>query len=226
VLALIPTAGSGKRMGSELPKQFLEIRGKPILIYTLEKFDRCTVIDDVILIVPSDHVGLAEEAIAKWHVEKVHDVIAGGKERQDSVQNGLDRLSDRVEIVVVHDGVRPFVSVEKISETVASVRQWGGAIMALPAKETMKKATCGWVEETLDRNSIWSVQTPQGFRADWILKGYQKARESGYRATDDAALIERLGYRVAIVMGEEKNIKITTPDDIRLAEMYVDQGLL
>jgi len=226
VVALIPTAGSGKRVGSEVPKQFLEIQGKPVIIYTLEKFDRCSLIDDVILIVPLEHVRLAEEVIAKWCIQKVGNVIAGGKERQDSVQNGLDCLPEDVEIVVVHDGVRPFVSVEKISEVVESVRKWGGAVLALPVKDTVKKARMGWVEETLDRRTIWSVQTPQAFRIDWMKEGYEKAKQEEFYATDDSTLIERLGCRVALIMGEEKNIKITTPADIQLAEMFVDQEVL
>ena len=226
IVAIIPTAGSGRRLGREIPKQFLNIRGKPIIIHTLEKFNCCSIIDEVILVVPPNHVGTAKETVTRWGPLKVGAVIAGGKERQDSVQNGLDHLPEGVEIVVVHDGVRPFVSVDKIHEVGEKAREWGGAILAIPVKDTVKKGREGWVEETLDRDTLWSVQTPQAFRVDWLRKGYEKAKEEGYYATDDAALVERLGHRVAIVMGEERNIKITTPADFLLAEMVVNQEVV
>jgi 2-C-methyl-D-erythritol 4-phosphate cytidylyltransferase len=225
IVAIIPTAGSGRRLGGETPKQFLNIQGKPIIIHTLEKFNRCSIIDEVILIVPTSYVGRARETVTRWGPLKVKAVIAGGEERQDSVQNGLDHLPEDVEIVVVHDGVRPFVSAEKIHEVGEKARECGGAILAVPVKDTVKIGREGWVEQTLDRDTLWSVQTPQAFRVDWIRKAYEKAKKEGYYATDDAALVERLGHRVAIVMGEEKNIKITTPADFSLAEMVVKKEM-
>ena len=221
VVAIIPCAGLGRRMGQVIPKQFLEIQGKPLLIYTLDKFERCPEINRVVLVVPSDHIETARAMIERWGMNKVDKVIAGGEERQDSVANGLGELPEECGIVIVHDGVRPFVSTEKIQEVIAEAREKGAAILAVPVKDTVKRGMDGCVEETLERESLWAVQTPQGFRTDWIKTAYEKARRDGYCGTDDAALVERCGYRVTIVEGEERNVKITSPEDLEWAEFLV-----
>ena len=223
VVAIIPCAGLGRRMGGVVPKQFLEIQGKPLLIYTLDKFERCPEIHRVVLVVPPDHIETARAMTERWGMDKVFTVVAGGDERQDSVANGLRELPEECEIVIVHDGVRPFVSTVKIQEVVAAAREEGAAILAVPVKDTVKRGGDGCVEETLERNSLWAVQTPQGFRIDWIRTAYKKAREDGYSGTDDAALLERCGYRVSIVEGEERNIKITSPEDLAWAEYRVKE---
>jgi 2-C-methyl-D-erythritol 4-phosphate cytidylyltransferase len=224
VVAIVVAAGCGKRMGRKIPKQFLEIRGKPIVVYTLEKFDLCAEVDEVILVVQAEHVQDARNMLNECGIRKVCQVVAGGPQRQDSVQSGLKNLPEGVEIVIVHDAVRPFVSVEKIEEVVEAARDGGAAVLATHVKDTTKRGKHRWVEETLDRDDLWHVQTPQCFRVNWIAEGYERARQDGYSTTDDAALVERLGYRVKIVEGEDRNIKITSPVDLFLAEIYVSMG--
>ncbi len=220
VVAIVTAAGLGRRMGRGVPKQFLEIRGKPIFIHTLEKLGRCSLVDGVILVVPADVVEKARKEVAERNMHKVGPVVAGGVERRDSVQKGLEVLPDGVGIVVVHDAVRPCVSVEKIEEVIEVAKDRGAAILAVSMKDTVKRGNMGFVEATLDREGLWCVQTPQAFRVDWIKEGHDRARQDGVRATDDAALVERLGYPVHIVEGEDKNIKITSPADLRLAELF------
>jgi len=222
VAAILPSAGSGRRMGENIPKQFLKIYGKPIFVYTLEKFDLCWLINEVILVVRTEDVDAVEKTVQEWGIKKVSNVIAGGEERQDSVLNGLRILSEEVNIVVIHDAVRPFVSVEKIEEVVKVAREKDAAILAIPVKDTIKRGENGCVEATLNRNFLWSVQTPQAFKTDLIKKAFEKARQDGIYATDDSSLVERLGYPVYIVEGEEQNIKITSPEDLLIAEVFVD----
>jgi 2-C-methyl-D-erythritol 4-phosphate cytidylyltransferase len=211
-------------MGQEIPKQFIAIQGKPIFVYTLEKLDSCSAVDDVVLVVSSDYENAIKRTITEWSIRKVSRVVVGGKERQDSVGRGLENLTDDVGIVAIHDSVRPFVSVEKIRDVIESARERGAAILAIPVKDTVKKADDGWVEETLDREQLWAVQTPQAFRREWIEAGYEKAKQEGFVGTDDAMLVERLGHKVYIVDGEEKNIKITSPEDLLWAEQIVKGG--
>jgi len=226
VVAIIPCAGLGRRMGGVVPKQFLEIQGKPLVVFTLDKFERCPEIHHVVLVVPPDHIETARAMTERWGMSKVDKVVAGGDERQDSVANGLGELPEECEIVIVHDGVRPFISISKIQEVVAAARKKGAAILAVPVKDTVKRGRDGCVEETLERDSLWAVQTPQGFRTDWIRAAYEKARQDGYSGTDDAALLERCGYRVTIVEGEERNVKITSPEDLAWAEFRIkEEGL-
>lgn len=224
MVAIIPAAGSGKRIGQKTPKQFLKIRGKPVFVYILEKFDRCTLIDEVILVVPANDVGQVEKVVSEWGILKVNQVVAGGAERQDSVQRGLEVISKETEFVVVHDAVRPFVSVEKIEEVIETAIDQGAAILAVPVKDTVKKGVRRWVEETLNRDVLWYVQTPQVFRADWIREGYKKAYQEGCYVTDDATLVERLGHPIRIVEGEERNMKITSPEDLLLANLFAEEG--
>jgi len=226
VVAIIPCAGLGRRIGGVVPKQFLEIQRKPLLIITLEKFEQCPEIHRVVLVVPPDHIETARAMSERWGMNKVDKVVAGGKERQDSVANGLGELPEECEIVIVHDGVRPFVSISKIQEVIAVAREKGAAILAVPVKDTVKRGRNGCVDKTLERDSLWAAQTPQGFRTDWLKTAYEKARRDGYSATDDAALVERCGYRVTIVQGEESNIKITSPEDLAWAEFRIkEEGL-
>ena len=211
-------------MGQEIPKQFIAIQGKPIFIYTLEKLDSCPAVDDVVLVVSSDYENAIKKTITEWSIRKVSRIVAGGKERQDSVCRGLQNLATDVGIVAIHDSVRPFVSVDKIQEVIESARDRGAAILAVPVKDTVKKADNRWVEETLDREKLWAIQTPQAFRREWIEAGYEKATQEGFIGTDDAMLVERLGHHVYIVGGEEKNIKITSPEDLLWAEQIIKRG--
>ncbi len=208
-------------MGQKIPKQFLEIDGKPILFYTLEKFEMCDSVNEIILIVPEPFLQDTEKDVESWAFKKVRQIVAGGKERQDSVQNGLNVLSSETNIVLIHDGVRPFVRTQKIKSIIEATKEHGAAILAVPSKNTIKKVEDGWVRSTLDRNVLWQVQTPQGFKKDILLNAFDNARQKGVYGTDDAMLVEASGHPVKVVEGDEQNIKITCPNDLLMANTWI-----
>lgn len=217
-IALIPAAGAGKRMGGERNKQYLEVGGRPILVHTLEVFDRCDAVSEVYLIVPEDDCAFACEIIDDMRFSKNIKVIPGGKERQDSVRNGLNSIYN-CDIVMVHDGVRPFVTEEIIDRAIEETIRYGATTVAVPAKDTIKSVDeDGIVIETLERKKLWQVQTPQTFKYEIMKEAFGRAYADGFYGTDDAALVERLGYKVKIVEGSYQNIKITTPEDMIIAE--------
>lgn len=214
VTAIIIAAGSGKRMKSSTPKQFLLLEGKPIIWHTLSVFQDCEIVEEIVLVANREDIPFLED------FKKVKKVVPGGWRRQDSSLKGLEAAGSEAEdIVIFHDGVRPFVRRETILECVREVKRTGAAICALRPKETVKVGTEGnLVRETLDRKNLWLVQTPQVFKADLIRRGFENAKEKELEVTDEAMLIEQLGYPVKIVEGDEENIKITTPDDLILAK--------
>lgn len=218
VIALIPAAGAGKRMGGERNKQYFEVGGRPILVHTLEVFDRCDAISEVYLIVPEDDCAFACEIIDGMRFSKSIKVIPGGKERQDSVRNGLNSIY-KCDMVMIHDGVRPFVTEDIINMAIEETNKYGATTVAVPAKDTIKSVDGdGFVIETLERKKLWQIQTPQTFRYEIIKEAFDRAYADGFYGTDDAALVERLGYKVKIVEGSYQNIKITTPEDMVIAE--------
>ena len=218
--AVIPAAGQGLRMGTRLQKQFLDLWGKPVLARTIEVFERSTGIDSIILVAPQDRLAFCrDEIIARYHFQKVRDVIPGGKERQDSVFNGLCAVPTTTDLVAIHDGVRPLVSVELIEQTILAAYEKGAAVAAQPTRETVKLSEDGaTVARTLDRNRVFLAQTPQTFKRTLIWEAHKQARERQFYATDDSMLIEEMGHAVQIVPGMPQNIKITTPADLKLAE--------
>ena len=222
--AVIPAAGAGIRMGAEGPKQFLLLNGRPILAVTLEAFERCPVIETVVLVVPGDAVSACErEFLEGRSPTKVRRVVPGGARRQDSVRLGVEACPPESDLVVVHDGVRPLVRADLIERTVDAAREHGAAVAALPARETVKQVRDGaWVERTLERQSLWLVQTPQAFlRAD-LLAAHQRALDEGWEEMpDDASLVERAGHPVRVVDGAEDNIKVTTPNDLEVARFLL-----
>jgi len=223
--AIIVAAGQGSRVGGILPKQFQSVGGKPILSHTLQKFEDCSRIQDVILVTASEWVAYtAQEIVDPFDFKKVIKIVAGGKQRQDSVFSGLKALARPPDIVAIHDAVRPFASVEKIEAVIDACEKYGAAILAVPPKDTIKTGKSGFVDETPDRNFLWSVQTPQVFKYDLIMKAYQKAFEDGVYHTDDSALVERIGKKVKIVEGEHDNFKVTLPMDLKLAEIKLTNG--
>jgi 2-C-methyl-D-erythritol 4-phosphate cytidylyltransferase len=217
---LIPAAGMGRRMGNSIPKQLLELQSKPILIHTLEKFEACDPVQEICVVVPVDRIDEIGQLLKQWNIQKAKYVIAGGEERTDSVHRGLEVLDSSTDIVLIHDAVRPFVSVQKIRDVIQAVCDYGAALLAVPATATVKQVRKGLVQSTLDRSQIWLAQTPQGFRFDLIRQAYEKAVKNGIRATDDAALVEQLGHPVHVIRGDETNIKITTPTDLAIAEAF------
>ncbi len=223
VTAIVPAAGQGKRMGHSVLKQFIEIHGKPILILTLERLAQCSLIDEIVVVSPPDSISRLSSLLKIYGVRKIADVIPGGAERRDSVYNALERTKPEVEIVVIHDGVRPFVSIKKIEEVIRRAEQTGGAVLGIPVRDTLKDVENGIIRQTVDRSTLWHAQTPQVFRRDWICEGYRKAMEQGMVLTDDAQAVEVTGHSVAMVEGDPVNIKITTPEDLKLAERIVSR---
>ena len=213
VAVVIPAGGVGRRVGGRTPKQFLRLGGATILALTVRHFLRHPAVGDVVVAAPSDHLDRTRRALAKKRVQ----VVAGGAERQQSVWRGLQAVSDRAAIVVVHDGVRPFIGRALVDRVVAAAREHGAAICGLPIAETVKRVRDGLVEGTVDRRELWAVQTPQAFRASLLREAHEKASRDGFLGTDDAMLVERLGHPVAVVPGLPDNVKITTPEDLRRA---------
>ncbi len=227
IYAIVPAAGRGVRMGKDRPKQFLEVSSKPILLHTLQALSKADFLSGIILAVPRDYMSeaerLAEECVLPSKGDFRIRVVAGGAERQDSVYNALMALPEDCEWVLIHDGVRPMVTSELLEKTLAAARKTGAAIAAVPATDTVKRVSQGRVVETLSRDSIWMVQTPQGFRKRDLLAAYEEARKRGWSATDDAGLMERLGAPVEVIEGDRFNIKVTTPEDLRIAELFLNE---
>ena len=224
VCAVVPAGGTGIRMGGTVPKQFLELNGKPILYYTLKTLQDCGIISELILVVPEKEY---DNACTDWlgKPEIVTKVVVGGKKRQDSVYNGFCELSQKTEIVLVHDGVRPFLSHQMIQKSVDAAREYGAAITAIPVNDTIKKVDdSGLVSKTVDREGLWRVQTPQVFRYELLEEAFKKANSEKFYGTDEGTLIEHLGKPVKVVEGSEQNIKITRPEDLRLSEIFISKA--
>lgn len=219
VCALIAAAGSGRRMGAGVNKTLLPLRGRPVLHHTLLAFDACEDVDEVAVIVPPQEADLARELIRGWGgLSKVNRVAGGGKTRQESVLLGLDCLDPGCDIVVVHDGARPLVRPATISRVIEAAREHGAALAAVPTTDTVKVVRHGYVAETLDRDLLWAATTPQAFRREILETRHRMAAREGRVVTDDAALVEGTGIAVKVVCGEYDNIKITTPEDLVIAE--------
>jgi 2-C-methyl-D-erythritol 4-phosphate cytidylyltransferase len=205
-------------MGGSVPKQFLALGGQPIILHALLVLQHSPVIDEVILAVPQSELEYClTEIVARHHFTKVTKVVPGGKERQDSVRHALEQVHEDIEIVLVHDAVRPFLTDRMVEEVVTVARTKGAAIVALPMKDTVKQVGADRViERTVDRQTLWLAQTPQAFRRDWLLEAHRKAHAEGVRATDDAYLVEWFGHPVSVVEGSGDNIKITRPEDMMI----------
>ena len=226
VAALIPAAGSGQRMGGGIPKPFLQLRGREILARTLDVFEQCGVVDEVWVIVPEAHrMRCQKTVIERYGFQKVQGVVPGGATRQESVWQGLQQLAGDVELVIVHDGVRPFVSQHLLRETLQQARLVGAAIAAVPLKDTLKRvAETGEVVGTVPRDGLWRIQTPQAFRRHVLQAAYAYALAQGLEVTDEAGLVEAHGQqRIHVVPGLESNVKVTTPDDLIMCESLLDQ---
>jgi len=196
VVALVPAAGRGLRMGGSVPKQFLSIGGEPLIVQSLRTLQAAPVVGQIILAVPSADIEYCQQEIVLQHrFTKVTKVVAGGAERQDSVRHALAQVPSDTDIVLIHDAVRPFVTQRMIEEVVAASWKEGAAIIALPMRDTVKQVrTDGMIERTVDRTPLWLAHTPQAFRRDWIETAHRNAHAEGVRATDDAFLVEWLGY--------------------------------
>ena len=207
-------------MGTATPKQFLALGDVPLLLHCLRVFERAPSVSQVILVVPeNERERTLVDLIKRYDIKKVLRVVAGGATRQESVYEGLKASDPEAEIVVVHDGVRPFVTEDLIERSIAEARHSGGAIVAVPMKETVKQVGAdGYILSTIDRSPLWLAQTPQTFRRALLLEAYQKANSQRFEATDEAGIMERFGHKVSIIPGRWDNIKITTPEDLEMAE--------
>lgn len=219
IAAIVPAAGAGVRMEADRPKQFRPLGDRPLLVHTLQRLSDSPLIETVVVVVPADWVAKARsELIEPYGLAKVGAVVAGGAERQDSVAAGLEALGPEVDLVVVHDGVRPFVTEAMIADVVEAARATGAAVAAIPVAETVKRVADGAVVETVSRDGLYRVQTPQAFRREVLAEALERARAEGVVGTDEAALVERFGRPVRVVAGSAVNLKVTSPEDWSLAE--------
>lgn len=220
VSAIVAAAGEGKRMGSLGNKQLLLLAGKPVLAHTLEVLESSELVDEVVLLAPETLVeSYRTRVVDAFGFRKVRDIIPGGRERQDSVWKGLEAIDPEGDLVLIHDGARPFVTGDLIRRVVDAARSFGAAGAAVPVKDTVKRVGPDMVIlETPPRDCLWLMQTPQVFSCRLLARAYREALEAGFRGTDDSMLVERLGVPVHVVPGSYENIKITTPGDLVVAE--------
>ncbi len=220
--AIIVAAGSGSRIDSARPKQFLEILGKPVLIHTLETFDRCRAVNEVVVVLPASEVESFETMRAAYGLQKVINAVAGGSCRAESVAKGFHGVSAESEIVLVHDGARPLVSIKEIEDTISAAREHGSACLVAPVTDTIKEVDAGRIVQTIDRSRLRRALTPQAFRYS-ILREALSDSPLDETITDESLLAERLGYEVAAIEGSSSNIKITHREDLQLAEAFLSR---
>ena len=222
--AVIVAAGKGRRMGTEVSKQFLPLCGKEILAHSVEKFEKAENIRDIVLVTGEDSLQDVRDMAQEYGWKKIVSVVEGGKERQDSVWNGLQAVSDDTDIVLIHDGVRPFVTEDILDHSIETAVEMGGCVAGVPAKDTIKVCNSENIAvATPDRSTLWQIQTPQTFRKELIMQAYQKAKEDGFVGTDDASLAEYSGCPVKVIMGSYRNIKITTKEDLLIGEAFLKE---
>ncbi len=213
-------------MGGSGNKQYLQLADRPILAHTIALFDRHPSIDRIFVISPAEEIPFCRsEIIDRYGFAKVREVIAGGDERQDSVGNGLQACGAVADdIVLIHDGVRPFLSAAIIDETIRLAASVGGCVVGVPVIDTIKEVKAGRITDTPERRRLWRAQTPQAFPFEVIRVAHERARQDGFNGSDDSSLVERLGWPVAMLTGSYRNIKITTPEDLLLAELFHREG--
>ncbi len=216
-IAIIPAGGGGSRMGLDMPKQYYELLGVPILVHTLRAFEATPGIDGVIVVVPADHLPATKALVADYGLVKVQQVVVGGRLRQDSVAQGLAAVPAETEFVAVHDGARPLVTPELISRCLQVAQEKGAAMAAIAVKDTLKDvAASGLIRATVDRSSLWQAQTPQVMRVEVLRRALAEVGP-GFVGTDEAAFLEAIGEKMVVVEGSERNIKITRPEDLHIA---------
>ncbi len=230
VTAIVPAAGLGTRMGAEQPKQFIEIEGVPLVIFTLRRLAACSAITDFILATRAEEIVSLQDKVAKAGLGRPARVIHGGDTRQQSVANALAQVDPATEIVLVHDAVRPFITAEQTARVIAEARLRGAAILAIPAIDTVKEVKRASLPEdvalitaTIPRERLVMAQTPQAFSFPLLREAFRKAQEDGVVGSDESVLVERMGREVYAVLGSERNFKITRPSDLDLAHFYLDQ---
>ena len=221
--AIIVAAGSGIRFNSPIPKQFIEILGKPVIVHTLELFDACDLIDAIIVVIADDESERFGKILAKFPIAKLTEIVDGGATRAESVFKGLAAVDPRTEIVAVHDGARPLVTVDEISATINAAIETGAACLTAQVTDTIKVISVNNIIGTLDRKNLRRALTPQAFRFELLKAAFDQGDLSSV-VTDECYLVERLGCDIALVDGSQRNIKITRPEDLAFAEMYLKKS--
>lgn len=219
---IIPAAGQGTRLGADIPKPLIEIKGKPILVYSLEIFDRCPMVEGMVIAVPADQQKTFEATLGKFRFQKPVKFVAGGKSRQESVSNALSTIDPNTDYVAVHDAARPLISYKVFEDALRLCELAKAVIVAVPVKSTIKRidAATKEINATPDRTVLWEAQTPQIFAYELLTQAHRQG--VGLEATDDAFIVERFGAKVKVFQGEYKNIKITTPEDLKIAEALLE----
>lgn len=216
---IVVAAGRGTRMGTDISKQYLPLAGKPVLVHTLEAFEKMEMVHSIVLVIGAGDEERCSGYIREYGLRKVSAVLTGGAERQSSVYQGLQALDPETEWVLVHDGVRPFITADDASRCLEGARRYGAAVLAVPVKDTVKIVSSdGRIDSTPDRSRLWAIQTPQAFRVKELVAAHELALQEGFVGTDDAMLAERTGQEVYVVEGSYANVKITTPEDLEWAE--------
>lgn len=220
--AIIVAGGVGSRMGSEIPKQFIEVLGKPIISYTINAVSLCSDIDSIIIVTLPEYIVYCKDVVDEFGFGKVKKIVCGGATRTESVYNGLKELDDDCEIVVIHDGVRPLIDAQTISKSISAAMDFGASAVGVKMKDTIKIADASaFIEATADREKLWQIQTPQTFKRELICSLHEEASQKDVSVTDDCSLAELAGHKIKIIEGKYENIKITSPQDI-----YILKGLL
>ncbi len=230
IAAIVPAAGLGTRMGGDQPKQFLELDGVPLIIFTLRRLAACSAITEFFIATRSEDVAALQEKVDKAGLGRPARVVHGGGTRQQSVGNALAQVDPSTEIVAVHDAVRPFVTPAQVDRLIAEARIRGAAILGIPAIDTVKEVKraslpqdVAVISATIPRERIVLAQTPQVFRYGLLREAFKKAQEDDFTGSDEAAIVERFGHEVFVVLGSERNLKITRPADMDLARFYLQQ---
>jgi 2-C-methyl-D-erythritol 4-phosphate cytidylyltransferase len=223
VTVIIAAAGAGRRMKSDRPKQLLVLNDTPILVYTIRKFDRCRLVDRIVVAAPRESVDEIRKLVSAAGFSKGISVVQGGARRQDSVATAMQHMDPDTTIVAVHDAVRPFVSVEEIEAAIHEAEKSGAAVLAIPIVDTVKQIRKDRIESTLTREHLVLAQTPQVFRTEVLREAFERAKKDEYYGTDESSLVERMDHPVAIIRGSERNIKITRPDDLTLARFFLQE---
>lgn len=220
---ILPAAGSGVRMGTELPKPFIEINGRAILSHTIDKFINIHGLKQVIVVASAQNVSRVESLISNYsHTDLQFIVVEGGNERQYSIYNALGHIDEDADLVIIHDSVRPLIKVDHIIKCIESAGEYGAAILGVPVRDTIKKVDGEqMVRSTPDRSKLWQIQTPQVFKREILVDAYKKSINEGFSGTDDSSLIEYFGKDVRVVEGDMSNFKITYPFDLRIAEQVL-----
>ncbi|NLM44499.1 MAG: 2-C-methyl-D-erythritol 4-phosphate cytidylyltransferase [Clostridiales bacterium] len=224
--AVIVAGGKGTRMNKGINKLYLDIKGKAILARTLEVFFASDSIDEVVLVIAEEDLGICKKKVLKEiEIKKPFKIVFGGNERQDSVYNGITNTNKNTDIIVIHDGARPFVTKDIIENAIKEVKQYKAVVVAMPVKDTIKITDeNGLITKTPDRSRLWLAQTPQVFVKEIIVQAYEFCRTNKIKATDDSMLVEQLGFKVKIIEGSYDNIKITTPEDLAFAKLILESG--